>query len=258
MKHCDCVDVSGLNTGSSFLCRVEVRAKMIAVFVTLAIILTSPYLVTSLLLAAAALAILLKIGLKGRQLWQRLLVPAYMTALVIVTQTFWTGSSIIFSVGPFAARWEGLAQGLLIASRVAAGNLVILALAATTSPMGLLSAARWLRLPDVLVELAALIYRYMFLLLEEARTLRQAQQLRLGYHNWKKALNSTSTLFALVLVRTYDRASRVYEAMAVRGYTGDMPAPEKGRGKGYISQAVALSVLPGLCWLGGYLRIWPF
>lgn len=261
MNICNCSDLPRLYSDGDnhrFFFRLNPRAKVIATILALAAILTSPYMTTSLVLGAASTVILVNAGFRGPALLKRLAFPIYMALVIVITQVFWSGSAVFFSIGPFSAKSDGLIHGLLLASRVTAGNLAILVLATTTSPVDLLSAARWLRFPRVLVEMAALIYRYLFLLLDEAQTLWQAQRVRLGYCNWKKGLNSTSTLFAMVLIRTYDRTGRVYEAMAARGYAGEMPVPERVKGNGYIPQAVALGLLPAFCWLGGFLRIWPF
>lgn len=261
MNVCDCDDLPRLYSAGGnrrFFFQLNARAKVIGTILALAAILTSPYMITPLVLGAASTVILVNAGFRSPAMLKRLAFPIYIGVMIVVTQIFWSGSNVLFSIGPFSAKSDGLIHGLLLASRVTAGNLAILVLATTTSPVDLLSAAQWLRFPGVLVEIAALIYRYLFLLLDEAQTLWQAQRVRLGYSNWKKSLNSTSTLFAMVLIRTYDRAGRVYEAMAARGYSGEMPSPQKVKGNGYIPQAAALGLLPALCWLGGFLRIWPF
>ncbi len=261
MNVCDCDDLPRFyNAGGSrrFFFRLNPRAKVIGAILALAAILTSPYMITPLVLGAASTLILVNAGFNGPALLRRLAFPIYIALMVVVTQVFWSGSNVLFSIGPFSAKSDGIIHGLLLASRVTAGNLAILVLATTTSPVGLLAAARWLHFPGVLVEMASLIYRYLFLLMDEAQTLWQAQRVRLGYSNWKKSLNSTSTLFAMVLIRTYDRAGRVYEAMAARGYVGEMPMAETAKGNGYLLQAAALGLLPAVCWLGGFLRIWPF
>lgn len=261
MKCCAGVSLPGFQETTlspNFLFRMEARAKVVAVLIALAVLLSSPYIMTSVLVGTTSLMFLLKFAPKNWGLGKRLAIPFYISLLVMVTQVFWTGNSPIFAIGPFLAKKEGLIQGLTLGSRIMAGNLLMLLLAATTSPGELLATAGWLRLPDVLVEIANLMYRYLFLLLDEAQTVRLAQQTRLGYSHWREGLRSTSALFAVVLIRTYDRANRVYQAMTARGYTGEMPALEKLKGKRFIPEVIALSSLPISFWFGGYLGIWPF
>jgi len=66
-----------------------------------------------------------------------------------------------------------------------------------------------------------LVYRYIFVLLDEVITMREAQRIRLGYRNWKSSLKSVIDLGGNLILRAYDRAERVYEAMVVRGYAGE-------------------------------------
>ncbi len=53
--------------------------------------------------------------------------------------------------------------------------------------------------------------------------MREAQKVRMGYHSWRQSMKSLSVLGASLVLRAYDRAERVFEAMSSRGYAGTMP-----------------------------------
>ena len=95
-----------------------------------------------------------------------------------------------------------------------------LLLIATTGMDKLAAALRMLRLPRLFVMQLLLTYRYISVLLEEtARTLR-AYSLRApqqkGIHR-----SAWGSLAGQLLLRTFDRAQRVYQAMCLRGFTGE-------------------------------------
>ena len=103
--------------------------------------------------------------------------------------------------------------------RVLGGVSLILLLSMSTRADKLFAAAAWFRVPKIFIEIALLVYRYIFVLIEELIIMKDAQKVRLGYHNWRQSMQSLSTLGTCLILRAYDRAERVFEAMLVRGYT---------------------------------------
>jgi cobalt/nickel transport system permease protein len=123
--------------------------------------------------------------------------------------------------GPVHLSEHGLAAGALLCLKaVTVVTLALVALAA--SPLDeTLKAAHSLRVPGLLVQLALLTYRYVFLLGEELRRLRVALRVR-GFrnratrHSWRTLGHVAGTL----LVRGHERAERVGQAMRCRGFDG--------------------------------------
>jgi len=111
----------------------------------------------------------------------------------------------------------------LIMSRVIGGVSLILFLSLSTPANRLFLAASWFHLPKIFVELTLLVYRYIFVLIEEVVTIKDAQKVRLGYHGWHQSMRSLGVLGGSLILRAYDRAGRVFEAMSARGYSGTMP-----------------------------------
>jgi len=95
-----------------------------------------------------------------------------------------------------------------------------LLLIATTGMDRLGGALRMLKIPRIFVLQLLLTYRYISVLMEEvARTLR-AYSLRApgqkGVHR-----SAWGSLAGQLILRTIDRAQRIYEAMCLRGFTGE-------------------------------------
>jgi cobalt/nickel transport system permease protein len=116
--------------------------------------------------------------------------------------------------------------GALIGHALAGGAAVMLL--ATTTPMSdLLPALRRLRVPAAVVEVASVVYRLLFVLLESLRTIREAQTMRMGYSSVRRSYRSSGALAAAVLTRSWDRARRLQEGLAGRGLeTGLRVLPE--------------------------------
>lgn len=95
-----------------------------------------------------------------------------------------------------------------------------LLLIATTGMDNLAAALRMLRIPRLFVMQLLLTYRYITVLIEEtARTLR-AYYLRAPQQKGVQR-SAWGSLAGQLLLRTFDRAQRVYQAMCLRGFTGE-------------------------------------
>lgn len=99
---------------------------------------------------------------------------------------------------------------------VSAGLLLI----ATTGMDRLASALRILKIPRLFVLQLLLTYRYISVLMEEVSLIWRAYSMRApqqkGIHRrvW-------GSLIGQLILRTFERAQRVYQAMCLRGFTGE-------------------------------------
>ncbi len=93
-------------------------------------------------------------------------------------------------------------------------------LVATTSVPRITEALRLLGVPRVLVVQLMLLYRYLFLLIEEARRMNKAKNLRAG--SSKTSLSIAASMLSVLLMRTIDRGDAVWLAMKARGFKGEL------------------------------------
>ena len=101
-------------------------------------------------------------------------------------------------------------------------------LVATTQFPDLLHALRHLHVPGVLVSIISFMYRYLFVLSDEAMRLLRARQARSaaaagegnggGSLAWRARV--TGAMVGQLFLRSYERSDRIYNAMLARGYTG--------------------------------------
>ncbi len=80
---------------------------------------------------------------------------------------------------------------------------------------------RRLKVPKDFVELFVLCYRFVFILLEEAGAMLEAQQLRLGYGSIERGFKDLGMLIGQLLIRTLLRARAMEEGLSLRLYDGE-------------------------------------
>ncbi len=98
---------------------------------------------------------------------------------------------------------------------------MFVALAATTPVPDLGFALQSLGLPSRLCWLLLFTYRYVFVIGQEFQRLRRAAAMRCFRPRTDlRTYKTYAHLFAMTLVRSWDRAERVRDAMAVRGFQG--------------------------------------
>jgi cobalt/nickel transport system permease protein len=125
----------------------------------------------------------------------------------------------VVEVGADGVGWapHAAAQAGSLLGHSLAGGAAVLLLATTTPMSDLLPALRRLRVPAAVVEVASVVYRLLFVLLESLRTIREAQTVRMGYSSVRRSYRSSGVLAAAVLTRSWDRARRLQEGLAGRG-----------------------------------------
>jgi cobalt/nickel transport system permease protein len=129
-------------------------------------------------------------------------------------------------VGRLTATSEGLEFFGSVLLKSWASVTAAALLTATTPPFRLLEALRALKVPAVLVAIVMLMYRYLFVLVDEAQRLLRARRARsagIGPHSgggilWRGKV--TGRMAGSLFIRTLDRGERIYLAMLARGYDG--------------------------------------
>lgn len=95
-------------------------------------------------------------------------------------------------------------------------------LALSTPMVYFLESLQRLKLPKLFISLMELVYRYIFILLDEAHAIYKSQTLRLGYRNFKSSIICLAELTATLFIRAYKKADLSYECLLSRGYNGEI------------------------------------
>ena len=164
--------------------------------------------------------------------------PMIIIAVTCMIIAFFFGyQEPLAEINLLGLRWtvfnDGVNLGFNTFFRVAGGISTQFFLILTTPMTSILLLLRKARIPQVLIEISLLIYRYIFVFIEVMETMHTAQELRLGYSSLMRRLRSTSLLIANLFIRTLEQGERTFTAMSARGYDGnirvleDLPKPNK-------------------------------
>jgi cobalt/nickel transport system permease protein len=206
----------------SLLSRLDPRWKLAALAVATLSVALLHTLPAVLLASAGALLLVALARLPLRWYFSRLGALASLLLVFVVLVPFMLhngGPSL--SLGPVRVSWYGLRVALLLCLKaLALITLVLVGL--TTAPLdATLKAAHALRVPGLLVQLAMLSHRYLFVLGAELARLRTALRVR-GFRNRasRHCYRTVGHVAGTLLVRGYERAERVGQAMRCRGFDG--------------------------------------
>lgn len=115
------------------------------------------------------------------------------------------------------------AFGASVLLRGMASVLLLVLLTSTSAFHHLLWAMRKLRAPEVLGQIVTLMYRQIFILLDEWRRATQARECRSAGKLNLSPLSIYGKQLGVIFLRSWDRADRVHAAMMVRGFEGRLP-----------------------------------
>ncbi len=117
---------------------------------------------------------------------------------------------------------------LVLLARTVLCVSAVLILVAVTPFSELTAQLRRMHVPALFVRLFEMIYRYISVLAEEASTMLTSYRLRAGGAQWPE-IKYFGAFIGQLLLRSVDRAERVYHAMLCRGYTLDRAAGTRRR-----------------------------
>lgn len=151
--------------------------------------------------------------------------------LAAVTTAFSTPGETLFTL-PYlevGVTDQGLIRFGSIVARSWLSVQTAILLSATTKFPDLMHALRHLKIPTILVSTISFMYRYLFVLLEEARRLIRARSARSAKLPGKKSGTSLSqnvkiggSMVGQLFLRSIERSERIYQAMQDRGYRGHL------------------------------------
>jgi len=96
--------------------------------------------------------------------------------------------------------------------------LTVILLSNTTPFSMLLASLKRFGVPELLVTILALMYRYLFVLIDEAERLSRARSSRTFSDSRLRRWHSLASLVGQLFVRSTERAERIYAAMSARGW----------------------------------------
>lgn len=163
-----------------------------------------------------------------------LALPFILAALPVI---FTVGESSLFTIQIGSLNVTGYTEGferfISVALKSWLSIQAAIVLAVSTSFPDLLKAMRFIHIPRLLVAIFGLMWRYLFVLVDEALRLMRARAARSGISpeseykaggklTWRACV--TGGMTGNLFLRAYERSDRIYMAMLSRGYDGEIRA----------------------------------
>jgi cobalt/nickel transport system permease protein len=133
--------------------------------------------------------------------------------------------------------------------RIMAAVTLATLLAFSTPMIEILETLRLCKIPNTIVDIADMMYRYIFIIEDTAHTMHCAQISRMGDRgSWARRVSDTGRIACSILIKSLDRSTRIYQAMLSRGYSEDAtemhffsgPIPARDKLIGWASAAAML------------------
>ena len=201
--------------GASFLHRRDARAKILALLAFLIVVATTSL---ALELLAGFYFLLLLAGVIAA----RLPVGGLLRRAAVV---------LPFSLTFAALRWFSgeprHAAALIEKSYLSA--LAALLLVSTTPLPQLLRGLEMLGVPGFLLMVAQFLYRYLFVIVEQAHRMRLAGLCRGGLKRRSGGFRAAAGALGVLFARSYERAGSIHRSMVSRGFQGHFQLLSRAR-----------------------------
>jgi cobalt/nickel transport system permease protein len=209
------------STGGSLLHQADPRGKLISAGVLSLIFALCQQPRTALAGLLLSLLLTASARLRWTAVLRRLLVVNGFNLLLLLLLPLTYGGGETFRFAGLDLSLSGLRLAALITVKSNAAVLLFISLLSTSTMARLGQGLQALRLPQNLCLLLLFSYRYLGLIHEEYLRLRRAAELRCfrpgtSLHTYR----TYSYLLGMVIVRSWNRAARVQQAMSLRGFSG--------------------------------------
>jgi cobalt/nickel transport system permease protein len=255
MKHSFIDQYSGLD---SFVHHLDPRTKLLcSLAFILAVVLTPQG--TWKVYAVYLLILLVLIWLSRlpvKYILQRSLVIFPFVIMIAIFVPFFKQGQVAASwdIGSWhiAITYEGLAVLVNVIVKSWLCILCLIVLSSSTKFEQLLHGMYRLRVPQVFVQITSFMYRYMFVLADQAMRMQMARDSRNYGLNRSNIFKTMGNMIGMLFIRSYERAERIYAAMLSRGYSGEIVVVNQLRFRlpdAYFALSLALLLIcPAILW----------
>jgi cobalt/nickel transport system permease protein len=212
---------------SHILSKIDARLKILVALAILIMVLSYKGVTLPLLVTVFSLFFCIKMKIPLRIFFLRFSEPIFIASIILLLKVFFSGKVVLFSVDIIGIKifgyQDGLMEGLMIASRILGAVSVTAVLGFSTPFTEFMAGLSWFKVPKGFIEVLMFAYRYIFVLLEDAMVVYNAQKNRLGYSNIRRGLGSFGILSGSLILRAFDHSHNITTAMVQRGYDGHIP-----------------------------------
>jgi cobalt/nickel transport system permease protein len=225
MKHSFIDEYSGLD---SFVHRLDPRTKLLcSLAFVMAVVLTPAGAWKVFAVYLFILLVLIWLSrLPLRHVFKRSLVIFPFVIMIAIFMPFFKQGQVAasYDIGAWhiAITYEGLAVLVNVIIKSWLCILCLIVLSSSTKFEELLHGMYRLKVPQVFVQITSFMYRYMFVIADQAMRMQMARDSRNYGLNRSNIFKTLGNMIGMLFIRSYERAERIYAAMLSRGYNGEI------------------------------------
>lgn len=236
-----------------FFSKIDARVKLCMSLLVIIMVLSSKGLIFPLFITCISLLFCIGLRIPLKVLLSRLYAPFFISFVVIILKFLFSGNDTIFSLEflglSLTGQRDGLKEGILISSRILSSVFILALLGFTTSFTDIIGALSWFKIPKGFVEILMFTHRYLFVLIEDALVIYNAQKNRLGYSSFRYGLKSFGILTGSMIIKAFDQSQTITQSMIQRGYDGKIPLfKQRPFNKSEILVSAMIIIAMGIIW----------
>lgn len=206
---------------------INTYLKLLAGFGAILLCLVSKGFIAPLFIAAVLTgAILILARIDARTYAELFVFPLSFAIMSIAGIVLITGGTDVFwkwDLLPgfsLSVTRESINQGVFVFCRIIGGMSALCFISLTTPMTDIFVALRQCRVPEAVIDLMMIIYRTIFILMDQVIQIYHAQVMRLGYSSYRESVRSFATLCGAAFIASWDAGDDLIRAMDARCYNG--------------------------------------
>lgn len=201
--------------------RIEPRIKVVSFGILIVSAVFASTIPAALFFLVVAAALLLVSRLPVRFICTRMKVICVFVIPILILMPITVPGIPILSLGPLAFTAEGLSFAVLVTIRSVTAILLVVTMLGTQRFDTTLKALALLRVPGIIVQMLLFTYRYIYVMIDEFLRIWSSMRAK-GYtfRFTRHGLSMIGNCIGMLLIKSYERAERVYQAMIAKGYAG--------------------------------------
>jgi len=215
--------IKEINGYDSFIQRLDPRVKIVTASLFSVVVAVSGRFLVLISALTLSLSIVITARIPIREVLRRLIPVNMLLIFLWLFLPFTFAGEHLFSVGALSVTREGVLYAAGISVKSNGIMLMLIALTASTQIFTLGHAMHELGIHKKLVQLFFFTYRYIHVIQREYIRLANSMKIRgfkpgTNLHTYK----TYAHMIGMLLVRSFDRSQRVYNAMICRGFRGNL------------------------------------
>ncbi len=229
---------------------LDPRAKTIALFAIVICCVTTPPGAWWPFAVYAALVLVIANAsrLPLKYMATRVLIVLPFILVVALFVPFMHEGGPTYDLGLFSVSRDGLIVLWNVTVKALISVSCLILLSSTTPFADLMHGFERMKVPRFFTTVASFMYRYVFLIVDEAERMKRARDSRNYRGRWIWHAHVIGHMIASLFLRSQERAERVYQAMSARGFDGTFPRvsePKMRAADYFFMLAVTLAALSG-------------